>query len=55
MIDEIIITRIPILLGEGVPLFGKLDEDIRLKHIETRTFLNGYVQSRYKIVGRESN
>lgn len=48
-IDEIIITKIPILLGNGVPLFGKLDQDIHLKHISTNSYPSGFVQSRYII------
>ena len=31
LIDEMIITTVPILLGEGIPLFGHLDEDLRFK------------------------
>lgn len=48
--DEITITRIPILIGKGIPLFGTLDRDIKLKHIETRLFANGFVQSRYQLL-----
>ena len=51
LIQEIIITRIPILLGVGIPLFGPLKGDIRLKHLETRTFAKGLVQSRYEVKG----
>ncbi len=48
--DEMTITRIPILIGKGVSLFGTLDSDIKLKHIETRLFTNGFVQSRYQLL-----
>ena len=51
LIRQIIITRIPILLGTGIPLFGSLKEDVNLKHIETRSFSNGLVQSRYEVSG----
>ena len=44
------ITRIPILIGSGIPLFGPLTNDIRLRHIETRQFKNGLVQSKYELV-----
>ncbi|QDU16806.1 Dihydrofolate reductase [Gimesia maris] len=50
LIDELIITRIPILIGSGIPLFGEADADIQLKHLETQTFSNGLVQSRYQII-----
>ncbi|MEQ8855859.1 dihydrofolate reductase family protein [Gimesia sp.] len=49
LIDELIITRIPTLIGEGLPLFGKLAQDIPLQHRETRSFENGFVQSRYAV------
>lgn len=49
LIDELIITRIPVLIGTGVPLFGPLDHDVRLTHVATRQFENGFVQSRYRI------
>ena len=49
LINELIITRIPILIGTGIPLFGPLNHDVRLTHIATQQFENGYVQSRYRI------
>ena len=49
LINEMIITRIPILIGSGIPLFGPLDEDIKLHHLETRSFATGFVQSRYEV------
>jgi dihydrofolate reductase len=50
-IQQLIITRIPILLGSGIPLFGPLAHDIRLRHITTRQFANGFVQSQYEVAG----
>ena len=50
LIQRIIITKIPILLGEGIPLFGPLHKNFRLKHVGTQTFVNGYVQSEYEVV-----
>jgi dihydrofolate reductase len=47
LIDRIIITRIPILLGAGIGLFGALDGDIELEHVATRAYPNGLVQSEY--------
>jgi dihydrofolate reductase len=49
LIDELTITRVPILIGTGVPLFGPLNQDIRLTHIATRQFENGFVQSKYRV------
>ena len=50
LIDEIIITKIPILIGNGIPLFGPLTDDIKLRHIETHSFENGFVQSKYEVI-----
>jgi dihydrofolate reductase len=49
LIDELIITRVPILIGTGVPLFGPLDRDVKLTHLATRQFENGFVQSKYRV------
>ena len=52
LLDEMTITRIPVLLGDGVPLFGSLDKDTELIHLGTRQFGNGYVQSKYRFVNK---
>lgn len=49
LVEDMIISRIPILLGEGIPLFGPLEQDIALEHIETKSFPSGLVQSHYAI------
>lgn len=49
LVDEMIITKIPILIGSGIPLFGPLSEDINLKHLQTESYNNGFVQSRYEV------
>ena len=49
LIQRIIITRIPVLLGDGIPLFGSLPRDIILKHVATRQFESGLVQSEYLV------
>jgi dihydrofolate reductase len=49
LITDITINRIPILLGEGLPLFGPTNNDIKLKHIQTETYPNGFVMSQYTI------
>ena len=50
LIDEITITTIPILLGNGIPLFGSLVDDVSLRHLETNSYESGLVQSRYSVV-----
>jgi dihydrofolate reductase len=49
LIQRMIITRIPILLGTGIPLFGPLSRDIHLAHVATKSFKGGLVQSEYTI------
>jgi dihydrofolate reductase len=51
LIHQMIITKIPVLIGSGIPLFGPLQHDIKLRHIETTTFPDGLVRSRYEVVG----
>ncbi|MGD1854458.1 MAG: dihydrofolate reductase family protein [Leptolyngbyaceae cyanobacterium] len=47
MIDEMTITRIPILLGSGIPLFGTLVKELRFHHQKTELFNNALVKSTY--------
>ena len=49
LIQQITITRIPVLIGSGISLFGKLDHDITLHHIDTRQFPSGFVRSTYEV------
>lgn len=51
LIHEMTITRIPLILGEGISLFGNMGRDIKLQHIATRVYGNGFVQSKYEVVG----
>jgi dihydrofolate reductase len=53
VMDRLIITRVPILIGEGIPLFGPLPRDIALRHIATRSFKGGLVQSEYELGAEE--
>jgi len=50
LIQRLIITRVPVLIGEGIPLFGALPHDIRLRHIATRHYPSGLVSSEYRVV-----
>jgi dihydrofolate reductase len=49
LIQRLVITRIPVLLGEGIPLFGALQGDIVLRHVGTRQYPSGLVQSEYVV------
>jgi len=48
LIDDMTLTRVPVLLGRGIPLFGSLEKDISLRHVNTRAFPDGLVQSVYE-------
>ena len=48
LIDEITISKAPVLIGSGIPLFGDLDIDLHFKHIKTRVHSNGLVRSYYE-------
>ena len=50
LVDEMTITTIPILIGEGLSLFGKLEKDIKLDLIKSESFENGLVQNKYKVL-----
>jgi dihydrofolate reductase len=50
LIQRLIITRVPVLIGEGIPLFGSLPRDVRLRHVATRNYPSGLVQSEYQVV-----
>lgn len=49
LIDRLIITRVPVLVGEGIPLFGPVPRDILLKHVATRQYASGLIQSEYLV------
>jgi dihydrofolate reductase len=49
LLDEITITKAPVLLGEGIPLFGKIDQHIRLDQAQTISFENDFIQMKYHV------
>lgn len=48
LIDELVIARVPVLIGDGIPLFGYLDSDLKFEHKRTVSFPNGLIRSYYK-------
>ena len=50
LIQRLIVTRVPVLIGDGIPLFGSLPHDVRLRHVSTKTYPNGLVQSEYQVI-----
>jgi len=52
LIHRLTITRVPVLIGTGVPLFGALPHDISLEHVATRQYASGLVQSEYVVAAQ---
>jgi dihydrofolate reductase len=50
LIQRMTITRIPVLLGAGIPLFGPIPHDICFQHVWTKTYRSGMVQSEYVLI-----
>lgn len=50
LIQHLTITRVPVLIGQGMPLFGSLPRDIRLKHVTTQTYSSGMVKTEYEVL-----
>jgi len=48
-IDRLVITRVPVLIGTGIPLFGPVPGDIPLRHVATHSYPGGLVQSEYAV------
>ena len=48
LIDELIISTIPVLLGGGSSLFGDLDQPLDFQHVESRRYLDAIVQNYFK-------
>lgn len=50
LVDEMIITRIPILLGKDIPLFGWMEDEVKLELVSNIDFKDGLVQDKYKVL-----
>ena len=49
LVQRLIITRVPVLIGEGIPLFGTLPRDMRLQHVATHHYASGMVKTEYRV------
>jgi len=50
LIQRLIITRVPVLIGQGIPLFGALPRDIKLRHVATQHYASGMVKTEYQVL-----
>lgn len=49
-VHRLTITRVPVLIGDGISLFGAVPRDIKLRHVATQTYAGGLVKSEYEVV-----
>jgi len=54
LIDKLIISKVPVVIGSGIPLFDYLDTDLQFKHLQTQVSSNGLVRSYYERQRSES-
>ena len=38
------------LIGAGIPLFGSLPRDVKLRHVGTREYKSGVITSEYDVI-----
>lgn len=48
LIDSLAIATVPVVIGDGLSLFGSLNQDIDFEHVRTSTYSNGLVRSYYR-------
>ena len=49
LIDRMTITRVPVIIGDGIRLFGPTPHDVRLEHLVTRSYPSGLVTTEYLV------
>jgi dihydrofolate reductase len=52
--DDVRYTILPILIGDGIPFFDKLDQDIALHLAEVKAYKSGMVALCYEVRGQRS-
>jgi dihydrofolate reductase len=50
LIQRLTITRVPVIIGSGVALFGPTTRDVQLKHVKTQQYASGLVKSEYEVL-----
>jgi dihydrofolate reductase len=48
-IDEMVLSIIPVILGDGIPLFGRTQKELRLELLKSGSYNNGVVQLQYRL------
>lgn len=49
LIEDMVVSHLPILIGDGLPLFGPLERDVELELLGSYSLPSGMVQSTYKV------
>lgn len=49
LLERLIVSTVPVLIGDGIPLFGHGRGDVRLAHVRTRAYPTGLVQNEYAV------
>jgi dihydrofolate reductase len=49
-VHRMTITRVPVLIGDGIALFGAVPRDMKLRHVATTAYASGLVKSEYEVV-----
>ena len=50
LVNELTVTVVPVLIGQGITLWGELAGDLRLELLDSRVQAGGLVQSRYRLL-----
>ena len=50
LLDDLVLTRIPVLIGDGISLFGPRSKDVTLTVESSRVLAGGAVQTTYRVV-----
>jgi dihydrofolate reductase len=47
--DEVRYSILPVLIGDGIPFFQGLEQDVRLHLLEVKAFESGMVELRHEV------
>ena len=49
--DEVCYSIVPVMIGDGIPFFERLDRDVALHLVEVKGYKSGTVELRYEVRG----